>query len=149
MKSSKYNFFFDYDQDDTKVIAYNALKNSLALVDRDKYGAYQNFINSGAVIEDEVFHNELIQYGFILDDAVDELTVLRYQQYRARFQGGNLTLTLAPTSDCNFRCSYCYQQDVIRSQYMTDKIQDAIVALVKDNIEQRKVKFVNICWYGG
>jgi len=35
MKASKYNFFFPYESDPSKIIAYNSLTNSLALMETE------------------------------------------------------------------------------------------------------------------
>ena len=35
MKKSNYNFFIDYKEDENKIIAYNALSNNLALMDKE------------------------------------------------------------------------------------------------------------------
>ena len=44
MKPSKYNFFFDYKQDEDRVIAYNSFTNALALMERDNYQKYTDYV---------------------------------------------------------------------------------------------------------
>ena len=43
MKSSIFNCFFPYPNDEGKMIAYNSFSNSLALMDIDKYRVFLKF----------------------------------------------------------------------------------------------------------
>jgi len=147
MKPSRYNFFFPYEVDDSKVIAYNSYSNALALLDVDKYEAFQQFVKTGAVITDEKFINDLKHGSFLIDDDCNELERLRLRLLEGRFNTSYLTLTIAPTADCNFRCTYCYEKDVIKPEYMTIETEDIIMAFATKFM--KSIETLNVYWYGG
>lgn len=146
MKLSKYNFAFNNGENE-KHILYNSMTNSLALIDNEKYGVYRKYENGEVENLDSDLIEDLYKGGFIVDNDFDELKELELRLLHGRFSSNSLGLTLAPTSDCNFRCIYCYEKDVIKPTYMTEEVQDAIINLV----EQRKntIKNLDISWYGG
>lgn len=45
MKISKYNFFYEYKEDNNKILAYNSRTNSLALINKAKFEKLDKFIN--------------------------------------------------------------------------------------------------------
>lgn len=56
-----------------------------------------------------------------------------------------LSLTLVPTSGCNFACPYCFEEDKNHSS-MSERTLDNIITFIKDH---KKAKFLNLTWYGG
>ena len=147
MRASSYNFFFPYEQDKDKMIAYNAFSNSLALLDMDKYGLFTAFAENGSAIDDEEFVKQLKSTGFLVEESVDERELIRLRMLRSRFSARSMGLTIAPTADCNFRCPYCYEKGVIKPQYMTPETEDAIVKLVESRA--KSIEMLSITWYGG
>lgn len=147
MKPSRYNFFYPYNKDEKKYIACNVLTSSLALIDEEHYKQYLAFSNEEIDIEDNEFVEDLKKGGFILDKDIDELEIIRHDMYKVKFDENQLALTIAPTLDCNFRCIYCYEKDVINKQRMTKEIADSIIELIRR--KSKTLKSLNIDWYGG
>lgn len=145
MKASNYNFFYDFDEKSN--IAYNAFSNSLALIEKDKYNEYLKFIKTGQPIDDQDLVNDLKKGKFLIDDEVDELQLLRYQMYHSRFDDTQLGITIALTSDCNFRCIYCYEKDSLTPCKMTEETENNIINLLKQQVG--KIKRFTVTWYGG
>jgi len=144
MKKSRYNHFFPYLE--THHIAYNAMSNALALLDNEKYILYQGFCNGKATLPDELA-DDLKKGLFILDDSVDELEVLRFRMLQTRFNTDSLSFTIVPTNDCNFRCSYCFEKDVLKNTYMSQEVQDKIVGLLDDR--KHLIASFSVSWFGG
>lgn len=147
MKKSKYNFFIPFDYDNTKMIAYNSRSNGGALISKNNYNKYLDFVNKDIPIDDDKFLEDLKKGFFLINDDIDELKILRYNLLRDKFNTRSLAFTIAPTSDCNFRCVYCYEKDAIKPTYMLKEEQDRIINLVKDNVKY--IHSLNITWYGG
>jgi uncharacterized protein len=84
---------------------------------------------------------------FLVDDDVNELDYIRFNMLRARYGSNSFGLTIAPTSDCNFRCVYCYEQDVIRPGYMGDGVQDALCEWLRSRVKY--IDSFSVTWYGG
>ena len=145
MKTSAFNFFFPYE-DGQKHIAYNSYTNSLALLEKDKYEAFQRFEKHNEKLPED-FTTQLKRGGFIIDGETSELDGLRYRMFRTRFNTDSLNLTIAPTADCNFRCAYCYEKDVLKPDYMSQEVEDAIIKLAESKI--KTISILSITWYGG
>ena len=147
MKVSNYNFFFANEYEDDKYIAYNSLSNSLALIDSEKYKQYLDFEKNGVQINDKKLVEDLKKGSFILNDGVDELLIIRHNMYAAKFDKSSFGLTIAPTSDCNFRCTYCYERDAINNCYMNEETENNIVKMLKNRAAY--ISNFNVMWYGG
>lgn len=145
MKTSKYNFFIKND-DDT-YLAYNSRSNALAVIENDNYKKYVDFETNGKEIEDLELVNKLKEGYFLIDDDIDELKILRFKMYKDRMSERFLGLTIAPTSDCNFRCVYCYEKGAIKSKSMSMETENAIFRFVESL--KSKISSLSISWYGG
>lgn len=143
MKKSNYNFFYEVQDG---ILAYNARTNAMAVVEKEKYEKLRRIL-SGELCEDKEFIDELTYGGFIVENHVDEFQVLRHDMYMNRFSNNALSLTIAPTSDCNFRCSYCYEKNVLHAQSMSDDVADKLVEFVKR--KAASIGKLDVTWYGG
>ncbi|MDD5494137.1 MAG: radical SAM protein [Dehalococcoidia bacterium] len=56
-------------------------------------------------------------------------------------------LTIIPTLDCNFRCTYCYEKDRIKPVYMTDETENALIEFIEQ--KSKGGKELRIQWFGG
>ncbi len=148
-KVSRYNFVLPYkgEGDGNKRVLYNSRTNALALIDEEKYAMYKDFKESGQSILDEKLLSDLERGGYILRDDIDEFELIRFNLLQGRYNTSSLGLTIAPTSDCNFRCIYCYEKDSIRSVTMSDNVQDKIVEFVE--ARANSIMHLNVTWYGG
>lgn len=100
---SKYNFLFKL-KDFEEYIIYNALVNSLAIISIEEYSQ---------IIKNEIsksLYNQLHKLGFALESHEYELNQIKERINKSRHSNGSLNLTIAVTSNCNFRCSYCYEK---------------------------------------
>ena len=147
MKTSKYNFFFPYEADENKLIAYNSFSNALALMEKAQYDKFQQFADDGIHIDDEEFVEQLKKGCFLIDDDCNELDRIRLRMLRSRFKTDALSITIATTADCQFRCPYCYEKDVLKPDYMTEEIEEEIVKLVQNKV--KTILTLSITWYGG
>ena len=87
----------------------------------------------------------LVQKGFIIDADIDERDLLRQSHYASVTQRDQLTLTIAPTLDCNFRCVYCYQH---RSRGgMTPEVEEAVLRFTEEQLAEEGILY--IVWFGG
>lgn len=146
MKVSRYNFFCK-SKYNNQYIAYNSLNSALALIEKQDYKIYKEFEKENKDIQKETLLKDLQKGGFIIEDNVNEENILEYRLWSSRFNKSILSLTLAPTSDCNFRCVYCYEKESLTNKFMDDKTQENIIKFIEDKIETLEV--LDITWYGG
>jgi uncharacterized protein len=163
MKASRYNFTFQA-LDGTHLV-FNALTGALARLPSDQVPLIQTILAEGSPFDpaapgslsatesgegmslslDDDLRQKLLRGGFLVPDDVDECDVLKVRYHAARFDPQQLKLTVLPTLDCNFRCSYCYEQR--QELTMSAATQEAVVEFARRKVERADTLGVN--WYGG
>jgi len=145
MKPSFYNFTYPFE--DGKKVMYNSRSNALALIDDAKYSQFINYCENATPIEDESLLRDLKAGAYLVDDDIDERDLIRLNMLTARYGTSSLGLTIAPTSDCNFRCIYCYEKDSIKPVTMSVEVQDKLVEFVEQRAKM--ITSLSVAWYGG
>lgn len=130
-----------------KVYAYNALNGGLCELEQAVYESMAKQDFDGVKSSNLSAYNDLMKTFYIVPDGFDEVSYTRLMTWKAKLAGDILSLTIAPTLDCNFRCFYCYQQNYKEPQYMTKETADKLVEFTKERI--RPSGRVSISWYGG
>lgn len=87
----------------------------------------------------------LLAKGFLINDGVDELRILKDSFHREREQHKRLSLTIIPTLSCNFRCIYCYEPP--SASTMTEETEEALVGYVQRKLHPGGT--LSVTWFGG
>jgi uncharacterized protein len=148
LKSSKYNFLLDAD-DGTHLI-FNAMSCGFARLDDGNNAEVQKLLadpNSyQADTPDKVKLLESAkQARYVIDEDVDELEILKLRSNVARFRTDFLHLTIMPTLQCNFRCTYCYEN--FAQGKMSKEIQKGIILWVRKKM--KTLAAMDVGWFGG
>lgn len=85
----------------------------------------------------------LLENGIIVDNSKNEYFDI-IKQFQKNLVEDKLKIILMTTEDCNFRCSYCYQNKIHRK--IEKNIYDDLLKIISDN---RKLRCVNVSWFGG
>ncbi|MBR5960990.1 MAG: SPASM domain-containing protein [Clostridia bacterium] len=144
LKASNYNFFYPEGEE---YIAYNSFHSSLVLLTKEDYQEYLCALGTDPGEEPSPVVDELIKNGFLVQENCDELAIIRHRMYKSRYNTGALGLTIAPTTCCNFRCVYCYEDKIHRDIIMDNSIQQAIIEYVRN--AAKKIDKLHVAWYGG
>lgn len=137
MKHSKYNFF--YEKDDQCVV-FNTFSNAIVILTQDEFRTLQRI--------NDLTDKELCAYceqGIIIEDDVDELAMMRFDNtYFAAT--GDYHFRILTTTACNARCTYCYEKGtpVIT---MNDETVEKVVAFIQKTVIPNKP--IRIEWFGG
>ena len=132
MKPSMYNFFFPIDEKEN-YLAFNSLKNGLAVFPRKLVEILQSFQLGDNLTLPESTLIELKKGGFICDDLYDEYGMLQIRRHLQQYSSGeSLGLTIAPTINCNLSCSYCFESP--KTNRMNRTVIEQIVEFVKKRI---------------
>ena len=83
--------------------------------------------------------------GFLIDDRINEVDLLKKGHFISRLQPNHLSLTIAPTLNCNFGCTYCYQDK--KKQKMNQEVEEALIHFVRNRVVQDGE--LSVTWYGG
>lgn len=138
---SRYTYLFQRSE---ACYLYNAETAIFSEIDKEAYLS----LEKGLVHElpkelcEELKTNRIIVKGAEQDDF--------YLRRKFKFQAASfsqdlLSLTVMPTTGCNFACSYCFEKNKKHS-LMTNETLEALVSFIKDH---NKAKGLNITWYGG
>ncbi len=142
MYLSKYNIV---EKIGDHIIIYNTVSGGVLKLTKDYEKDFlqlskENFSNNLELIE-------ILKYGnMLIEDNVDEVELLKSRHLIGRFNTQRLMLTIAPTLNCNFACSYCFEEGY-RNSTMDQRTQDAII----DFVQKYRPSLTNlrVSWYGG
>jgi uncharacterized protein len=142
---STYNHFV---QKENKNFLYNALSNSLIEVGPDLFYKLKQELNGQVAVNNDVINkNPVLKELLIFTTPEQEAFVLNnihLKNLMHRFDMSYMSLTVAPTSYCNFSCIYCYE-DFRPKIFMSDETEVKLLEF----IEQRNPKRLDITWFGG
>lgn len=140
---SRYTIAVEGDAGET--LLFNTACGAFAALDATCAQAYEN----GTC--DAQLEQRLARAGFLTDATPDEeLEALRARFERQRHDHAELALSLVPTYACNYRCPYCYEQDVReRGGHMDARVMDAVLAFVERRYSAHAFERLSVQWYGG
>lgn len=137
MKLSKYNFF--YEKGDQCVV-FNTFSNSIVILTKDEAHALQSM--KGLTDEELRAYSE---QGIIIEDNVDELAMMRFDNAYFAATGG-YHFRILTTTACNARCTYCYEKGIAVIT-MTDETVEKVVTFIQNTVTSNKP--IRIEWFGG
>ncbi|MBQ0166346.1 MAG: SPASM domain-containing protein [Treponema sp.] len=142
---SKRTLFFKSERNGYLLFSGNS--NSLYQIEDELVPAIQRMIEKGDTSQlPEDVEKEFRKSGIILFEDDEEFLHRMYlKSMIARFRKGDLTLTIAPTLACNFKCTYCYEGERAQGGNMDDNVIKGLVNFAKKG----EYKKVHIVWYGG
>ncbi len=151
MKASQFNSLADYEND---MLLYNSLSHAFVKLDRDSYDMYLKITSQDSEKtldeSDPLISAAIADFkrgGFIVNNELNEVDLLRVNQLFRRFPENNLLdITIAPTSDCNFNCIYCYE-NYKKPDYMSREVEDTIIKYVDKHLKPDSGLVVT--WFGG
>ncbi len=154
MKPSKYNFIWPAD-DPAKAMVFNSLTTALAEVEKTHLYLLDLPRFDYDTLPDAArrFADGLKQGGFVLDDAADELKILKFAYNSNKYNRMGISFTVAPTLRCNFACTYCYEQAGKNERrdgqnaFMPGIVREELLRFIDQ--AAKTVKGVHITWYGG
>jgi len=147
MKLSKYNVMFEVDE--VKSIIYNTLTKKYHTYDTSKNSyinkLLENLNEDKYELKDAELLKDFIRKGLVIGASIDEMEILKFKEANSRFQDQTFYLTIQPTLDCNFRCTYCYEEH--KKLNIDASTMDKILKFT-ENIT-KNVKTLRIGWFGG
>lgn len=145
MKPSKYNICLPYDD---KYVIFNGVTKRFFPVSSQNKDAFLQILSAPDDYQDQYapFLNRMADEGFIIEDAVDELEVIK-QQYAELTHGNSYKLMILPTYACNVSCWYCTQKH--RNMQLSDDDVKRVKAHIAYYLTHNEIKRLQLSWFGG
>lgn len=148
IKWSKYNYLFRSEK--YGYLLYNTLSGKIVSIPKVTMDNYFKDNESGVERLEEIplFYMQMRSMLALLSDDEEEKIIqqIRLKRRLRQCKNHGLALTVAPTMDCNFACSYCY---VKRSKTgsMDSEVQKALTDFICQWPGTRE--YCDINWFGG
>ena len=146
LKESQYNFIYD-DLGKDQIVMYNSFTGALAVAKEQQYKQFIDYLETGKEIEDKEFLENALKCGYLVPKDIDERFLIKTRMMAGRYSSRTLSLTIAPTMACNFRCVYCFEQGYYGNKLMDENTQENLMKFIKKHING--VKYLHVTWFGG
>ena len=144
LRTSRYNVLVE---NDGETLLFNTASGTFAALDEAAAGSY----HAAAWDDAPKLAAELTSAGFLTEMTPEqELAAVRARFEAQRHDHSSLTLVLAPTYACNYRCPYCYEQgnNAIKG-VMDDRVMDGIMDFIEARFAEHAFSSLSVQWYGG
>ena len=141
---SIYNYLFELG---SNIYLYNSYTNNLMRFDIDDKYRLESCAKGEFADVASHFLEELKKQYVVIDNDINIYNRIKLERTLARYNKNYLSLTIAPTTACNFRCSYCYESG-IKSKNVLDeeKMANSIIKFTKIF---KNTNYLRVTWYGG
>jgi uncharacterized protein len=146
MEWSRYNYIFESKRNG--YLLYNSQSNTFIKLNELNYHLLRSIESDSSQIDNisSELAEEFVARKILVKDRNQYLYERRLKYYFNAFDSANLGIALAPTSDCNFACPYCYEDGNKSSKYMTEQMENKVISFIQ---KHELVRTLNITWYGG
>jgi uncharacterized protein len=131
---------------DGRRLAYNTLSTAFAVWSPQEASVYERAA-AGVCTTGDAEVGDFLAGGYVVPQDMNELDEYARKYYAVRFDSGSMTVTIAPTTSCNFACDYCFQGVDKPNTKMSKKVQDAFIAFLETRLP--RLKSLSIAWFGG
>lgn len=149
MKPSSFNTIVNLENGER--LLFNSFKGSLVKLGKDTFDTYRQIVSPDEVDASDPLISAAVsdfkRGGFIVDDDFNEMNYIEVVDTIRRFSHSKeLSLTIAPTAECNFDCVYCYENNKPPVR-LSREYEEKIISHVKGRLEEEG--FLSITWFGG
>jgi uncharacterized protein len=132
--------------EDGRLVLWNTLSGKISVFKPEDREIVLNLLQKkGFAAPKEKVVEYLADRGYLTRAGVNEFRHFQQLFGQQHYRADVLELILLASEDCNFRCTYCYE-DFARGT-MTPQVREGIKNLVRKRI--KKLNRLNISWFGG
>jgi uncharacterized protein len=132
--------------EDGRLVLWNTLSGKLtAFKAEDRETVVRLLKREGFEAPEKKFVKYLVDRGYLVRKGVNEYRQFQQVFGEQHYRTDALELILMASEDCNFRCTYCYE-DFTRGT-MVPEVRESIKNLVRRRI--KKLNRLSINWFGG
>jgi uncharacterized protein len=146
MKPSAYNIFIDHPETG-ETILYNTLYGSTTVCSKEEASTIREILADPSSLGSQ--REELVpimeQQKYLVPVSSDEMELIRKRKGAGVEDSNRLDVILMPTQECNFACSYCYENN--HPSPMSDQTEADLKAWLAAEMPKHKVTL--LLWFGG
>jgi len=132
--------------EDGRLVLWNTLSGKITVFkDKDRETIVDLLKRKGFVAAKTKLVKYLADRGYLIAKGTDEYRLFQQLFGQQHYRADALELILLASEDCNFRCTYCYE-DFTRGT-MIPAVRDSIKELVRKRIG--RLNRLNVSWFGG
>lgn len=146
MKLSKYNIVVPINED--IFLVSNTFSGAFVLMKKNIAQMIKNNDISLLAKTYEIQYKKMIEEGVIIEDDINELSLVENLKFSYRFSTNHYHLIINPTLNCNLDCWYCYESHIKSSKMAPDIIQKVLRHLKKQH-ETLNFSSLTIAFFGG
>jgi len=91
------------------------------------------------------FKSELLKHFFLCEDGVDEVDLVLQRNHQMLKMQNRLELTVMLHENCNFRCTYCFEE--FENRKLTGKTLENLLGFIEERLPRGGELFIH--FYGG
>ena len=134
------------DRSDGSLIVWNTKTGAMSVFAKQQKAAVERYLSRvghrGALDKLGEYLNDR---GFIVTDTTHEFRQFQTMFGQQHYRTDTLQLILLASEDCNFRCTYCYED--FKRGTMYPSVRKAVKALVEKRAKQ--LTSLGVSWFGG
>ncbi len=139
------SIFNIYAENDVDCIIYNTLNMSKTKIPNFIYNKYIKTLPN--MPSDLV--KKLNLSDFYVKDVNEDLEKRRYLFNSMTYQNVRLNITLMMTFNCNFKCTYCFEQSFDKKKHSIDLRDDVFIDWLISLIKLYDIRVIDLCFHGG
>lgn len=128
------------------------MKKSIFSYEKKK-GDYTYYFNtlSRTLIKSKCHDQQkLAKYGFYVEDDFDEYKQLVFDYYRQCYNSKYFSITYLMTNACNFRCTYCFESELYKTNKEIYKINSSeFYNICKYIVNKEHIEYLDVNFFGG
>lgn len=145
-KLSQYNIVLPIQNDE--FIIWNTKTGSIVSLEKELWDCLNCHEYQYPIVTKNL--KDLLKQGVVVSSKLNEWNQIVYKQKSFQLSDSNsLDFVIAPTLECNYHCSYCFEKSKHNYPLMDDVTIANIFACISDQLRKRKRKKLTICWFGG
>lgn len=134
---SKYNHYY---KNEKGILVFNSISKKILIVNDEKE-LEEARTDSPANSKAQSF---LLKNNFLVNSGIDENAVARFSELEGK-ASNDLSIMILPTTACNFKCVYCYEQ--YKPLTMSEEVKKRLKLYLRRSIPS--FRSVHIDWFGG
>jgi uncharacterized protein len=131
--------------DDGRYILWNSYTGAISIFNPQQKQAIQRILKSGYEGEARGVIKYLTDRGFLVPKGTNEFRQIQLGFGQMHYRNDVLDLILLASEDCNFRCSYCYEE--FKRGTMLPSVREGIKKLIEKRAPN--LRHLTIGWFGG